>query len=249
MKNLWNKFSDNFESTILHPQLIMKTYTNEWLNYAPKYLKGELIDIGCGRMQYKSKILEYIDSYTGLDHPEVSKIYKKEIKVDIEADAHSIPVKNRSFDSVLMLQTLEYMQNPQKVLSEISRILKRGGILILTSPFMYPIHDYPFDRSRFTDIQLKTMLENEKFKIIKIIAQGGFIEFWIQSFLVFWFKTIKGLLKTRRIVKIVGIAMLIPSPFLTVFGNIIALTLGKLTIFSKANKDFILNYLVIAKKT
>lgn len=248
MKNLWNIFSDYFELSILHPQFIMKSYTNQWLSHAPKYLNGELIDIGCGRMQYKQKVLKYVDSYTGLDYPTTHKFYTTQEKPDIIADAHAIPAKNKSYDSALMLQALEYMEDPQKVFSEISRILKRDGVLIFTSPFLYPIHDYPFDRYRFTDTQLKSMLKNEGFKIIKIIPQGGFSKFWIQSFLVFWFKTIKGLIKIKGIGKIVGIIILAPSIFITIFANIIAVTLAKLTKFSKADKDFMLNYLIIAKK-
>jgi ubiquinone/menaquinone biosynthesis C-methylase UbiE len=241
MKKLWNKFSDSFELTILHPQFIMKTHTNSWIKYSPKYLKGNLIDIGCGRMQYKSKIKKYISSYTSLDHPNISKLYKKGEKVDIIADAHKIPVKDKTYDSALMLQVLEYMENPPKVLSEVSRIMKKNSYLILTCPFLYPIHDYPFDRYRFTDIELKDLLQKEKFKVTKIIAQGGFIEFWIQSFLVYWFKTAKNL-------KFVGILMLVPAPFMIILGNISAILLKRISAISKVDKNFTLNYLVIARK-
>ena len=54
MKNLWESFTDKYESTIIHPQFIVLTLIRDEMKKQKKYIKNKtLIDIGCGRMPYK----------------------------------------------------------------------------------------------------------------------------------------------------------------------------------------------------
>src|SRR5260221_2973003 len=187
MKNLWNKFTDKFGNTIFHPQFIILSYTRESVNEILKYSKKkDLIDIGCGRMPYRKQLETKTRSYIGVDHPKVSQLYSPETKPEILCDiTKKIPVKNNIFDIAIMLEVLEYLENPKKTFSEIHRILKPGGILILTVPFLYPLHDLPYDRNRYTDIQIKSFLAGGKLKILKLKVQGNFVSFWFQSINVF----------------------------------------------------------------
>jgi SAM-dependent methyltransferase len=66
--------------------------------------------------------------------------------VDVEmADAYEIPVDDGVFDIVLSGQCLEHVQNPFRLVAEMARVVKEGGLLILTAPWQWEIHPYPLD--------------------------------------------------------------------------------------------------------
>src|SRR5258708_6574820 len=180
MKKYWNMFTDKFGNTILHPQFIMLSYTKVAVKEIVKYSSNKiLIDIGCGRMPYRDIIEPLTKKYVGLDSPKISKLYDGKFKPDILADiTKKTSIKNKEFNIAMMLEVLEYLKNPQNAFNEISRILENNGVLIITTPFLYPLHDLPYDRNRFTNTQLKTFLTNSKFKIKKIKPQGNFLSFW-----------------------------------------------------------------------
>lgn len=251
LKDLWNKFSDKFGDTIFHPQFIMFRYTREAVRLALRYAKGNLIDIGCGNMPYRSLIEPKVKKYIGLDHPSISKLYKPKNRPEIYADiTKKLPIKNNSFDIALMLQVMEYLQNPEKAIINIKNILKPGGFLIISSPFLYPLHDIPFDRTRLTETYLKNMIEESGLKIIKIEAQGNFIAFWLQSLEVFLFKRIFNIFKQKKnLVSIIQLILLaIVSPIIIIFGNLVYLVSINCERKQKYPNYFPLNYLVVAKK-
>lgn len=81
--------------------------------------------------------------------------------------------KNRCFDTVLAIQLLEHLPEPREFFSEIHRILKSGGILILTVPLVNPVHEVPYDFLRYTSFGLVYWTQKMGFKIIKVKEQGG----------------------------------------------------------------------------
>jgi len=79
--------------------------------------------------------------------------YNNKLKdIDIVANAEKLNgiIEDDKFDIVLCLSVLEHTLNPTKLLSEAHRILKKNGILILSVPFVMPLHDCPNDYWRFT---------------------------------------------------------------------------------------------------
>lgn len=251
MKNLWNKFTDKFGGTIFHPQFIMLSYRNVAIKEILKYAKGKnLIDIGCGRMPYRKELDKIVKNYTGVDHPKISKLYDSEPKPDILCDiTKKIPVKNSTFDVAMMLEVLEYLENPTKTFHELKRILKPNGILIFTVPFLYPLHDVPYDRNRFTNTQIKTFLNNSDFKILKLKVHGDFLSFWFQSINVFLLKRVMDILKNKKTFFSLFylIFLLTLTPIIVLVSNsIFRLTKGLK--ISKYPNYFPLDYLVVATK-
>lgn len=55
-----------------------------------------------------------------------------------------------SMGTILILDTLEHVENPHRAITECYRLLKPGGFFIITSVFNYPIHNHPVDYWRFT---------------------------------------------------------------------------------------------------
>lgn len=228
MKIFWNKYTDLLGRTIFHPQFIMLSYTFEGVKAVNKLStkKKKIIDIGAGRFPYKRSLV--FKSYTSLDTQKPAEII---------SDAHRLPLKSSTYDLALMFQLLEYLKDPEQALSETFRILKRNSFLVLTSPFMYPLHDGILDRNRYSSTQLKYLLEKAKFKVIRIVPQGGFFDFWIQNLFVFWFKS-----------GLKFLPILLPAPIVVPVFNISALVLRPIGKLFAANNDFPLNYLVIARK-
>ena len=126
--------------------------------------RGKLVDIGCGSKPY-IKYFRYINDYIGVD------INKGE--ADIVANAESLPIKSNSIDIVLCNQLIEHVPEPDKIIGEIHRILKEGGILILTAPQMGRLHGEPNDYYRYTKWGLKYLLKKNNMKIELIEPHGG----------------------------------------------------------------------------
>jgi SAM-dependent methyltransferase len=80
--------------------------------------------------------------------------------VDIILDLHNVDLPSQSVGSVLILDTLEHVEYPRRALEEVQRILKPGGILIMSSVMDYPIHDSPSDYWRFTPGGFQSLLKD-----------------------------------------------------------------------------------------
>jgi len=77
-------------------------------------------------------------------------------------------------DTVTLFQVLEHIAEPQQLLDEVYRILKPGGRLIITVPFMWHIHEAPHDYYRYTRYGLEYMLRKAGFLIIQVTENTGF---------------------------------------------------------------------------
>jgi SAM-dependent methyltransferase len=145
---------------------------------ASKHFYGDLLDIGCGEMQYKELIESNVKltSYTGMDIE--NPIYQKEIQPDVFWDGKEIPLKENSYDSAILIEVLEHVPEPQEVLDEISRVLKEGGKLLITVPFLWNLHDTPNDEFRYTPFSLARFIEKAGFEVIEMKRFGG----WHGSF-------------------------------------------------------------------
>ncbi|MBI4127241.1 class I SAM-dependent methyltransferase [Candidatus Peregrinibacteria bacterium] len=97
-------------------------------------------------------------------------------KPDIVADAHDMHMlKDGEFETILCTEMLEHLYNPFKGIEEMARVLKPGGKLILTTRFVYPIHESPNDYFRFTKYGLQKLLE-PYFTQMEIEEEAGTIE-------------------------------------------------------------------------
>lgn len=80
--------------------------------------------------------------------------------IDARANAIELPFPDEVFSVVVCTEVLEHTQTPELVLSELRRILKPGGKLLLSVPFAYPIHYAPTDYYRFTRFGLNHLLSD-----------------------------------------------------------------------------------------
>ena len=140
---------------------------------APQF-KGELLDVGCGKMPYKKFLLDgnYITSYTGLDI-ETALVYEEGVKPDHTWDGISMPFPDNSFDTLMATEVLEHCPDPSRIVLEMKRVLKPGGLLFLTVPFMWYLHETPHDEYRYTPFALQRILEGSGLEEVQLKAHGG----------------------------------------------------------------------------
>lgn len=144
------------------------------LNVSLPLYKGVLLDFGCGKMPYKKFILDNskVEHYVGLDIEGAIK-YDDKIKPDITWNSITMPFEDNSFDTAFGTEVLEHCSNPEILLKEVLRVLKYEGYVFGTVPYLWPIHEAPFDEYRYTPFSLQRHLLNSGFTNIKISATGG----------------------------------------------------------------------------
>jgi len=152
------------------------------LEESKDYMKGITLDIGGGRRRGNFK--EPIGvSWVVLDS-------SPERCPHIWGDAQNIPLRADSVDCVKCTELLEHVEYPEKVIGEISRVLRPGGTLILSIPFIFNIHADPYDYQRFTDQKLIRMLGDD-FNILTVKKQGLY-------FTVLAYMIKQGILNSKR---------------------------------------------------
>ena len=142
--------------------------------------KGRVIDLGCGTAPYKEDILTVADEYIGVDW---EKSYHNTSKVDVQADlTKRLPFDDEYADTVVSFQVMEHLPEPSFFLSECYRILKSEGNLFITVPFMWHVHEAPYDYYRYTRYGLEYLLKKNGFVDIDIKENTGFWQMWILKF-------------------------------------------------------------------
>jgi len=208
---------------------------DKFLEKYSKYIRGHLVDLGCGEAPYKEYFLQFADKYTGVDWPNTFH----NLKADVISDLNKkIELPDSIADTVISLSVMEHLCEPQIFLNEAYRILKPLGVIILQVPWQWWVHEAPYDYFRFTPYGLKYMFEKAGFVDIKVEATTGFFTMWILKINYFSLRFIKGPKPLRWLIKSILI------PYWTI-GQVLAPYLDKL------DKNWSLEtagYFVIARK-
>jgi len=178
----------------------MKKITRKNLEkFLKKYATDKkILDVGSGGSSYE----RFFPNRLSVD-------IDPERKPDIVADAQNLPFQNEEFDFVLCTEMLEHTENPFAVEKELHRVLKVGGTLLLTTRFVYPLHDTPHDYWRFT-----------KYGLLKIFREWELVEIIAETSS---FSTIAALLQRiqfQSILKANKLSKLLMQLFIVLFDNL-----------------------------
>lgn len=151
--------------TPLHPQWFVSDDQDQRLRHLHR-LSGDVLDIGCSDKALAAHLPDGC-RYLGLDYYTTARtIYGT--RPDVYGDACNVPLRGDCMDAVMLFEVLEHVPDPDAALAEISRVLRPGGVLLLSVPFMYPIHNAPFDFHRFTRHALMRSLQEHDFEVESI---------------------------------------------------------------------------------
>jgi SAM-dependent methyltransferase len=127
--------------------------------------KTKILNVGGGPIRYS-------------DH-EITMNLEEFHNVDLVSDAHNIPFKDDSFDTVFSIAVLEHVPEPNKVIEEMIRTLKPGGYMYAEVPFIYFFHGYPNDYQRYTQEGIRYLFRD--LKDVEIGITEGSVSSVLQS--------------------------------------------------------------------
>jgi glycosyltransferase involved in cell wall biosynthesis len=194
-----NSFRDDHESGINWLKSFFKQfpllYYSIWHVFCPvlmvvnsprkikKYLKSgsSVLDVGSGPERLGNEFIN-VDIFP---FPEV----------DVVADATRLPFKDESFEGVVSEAVLEHVSNPETAAQEMMLVLKKGGYLYVSIPFIQPYHASPDDFNRWTRSGLKHLFKD--LEVVELGVRSGpisallvFFAYWLGVLLSFGSKKI-----------------------------------------------------------
>lgn len=125
---------------------------------------ARVLDVGCGEQPYKSLLG---DRLLGVNLDAI------DADPDVVADGLRLPFRPGCFRAVVCTQVIEHVTDPARLLREIGRCLAPGGLLLLSGPMYWPLHEEPYDFWRFTRHGFKRILEDTGFDLVEIRDDGG----------------------------------------------------------------------------
>lgn len=159
-----------------HNWLVHKLLWESLCDVIPKYVNGVVFDLGCGRKPYANLLSPYANRYLTFDY----SIRDPSKPPQAIMDAHSLGLAEATADTVVLTEVLEHLPNPKQAIREICRVLKPGGIFLLTTPFIWHVHEAPHDYYRYTRFGLSYLLESEGFEVTEVKETSGFIATFFQ---------------------------------------------------------------------
>lgn len=144
---------------------------------------GLLLDVGVSEAPYRELFTPYITRYIGLEHPpsildkqpEMWSILERvKQSVSVFGDGNRLPFRSGSLDTVLSTEVLEHVPRPELLVREMARVVKPGGKVLVTVPFIQPLHELPSDYFRFTPSSLRVFAEDAGLEVLSLTPRGNF---------------------------------------------------------------------------
>jgi SAM-dependent methyltransferase len=162
-----------------------------WVEDQLKKLPGGavILDAGAGEQQYRKfcSHLNYISqdfaAYNPLSNEHGLQVDSWDYgKLDIISDITNIPKPDAYFDAILCTEVFEHIPDPIAAIKEFSRLLKPGGVLIVTAPFCSMTHFAPFHFSTgFNKYYYEVNFPAYGFKILELTPNGNYFTYLAQE--------------------------------------------------------------------
>ena len=124
------------------------------------------MDIGAGDYNRYGHLIKFSEH--------IKMDVKEGVNVDVVGSAENIPFPDSTFDGIISTQVFEHLKNPPRVASEIARVLRPGGIFLVTVPQAAELHEEPNDFWRYTKFGIKELFEKHGLVMVEIDQRGGF---------------------------------------------------------------------------
>lgn len=132
---------------------------------------AQILDAGAGEGQYRNAFIKH--RYTGIDLA-VGDTRWDYSRLDVLGDLERLPFRDSCFDAAVNIVTLEHVRRPEAVLSEIARVLRQKGRLLLAVPHEWEVHQHPNDYFRYTAFGVAHLADAAGFAVVSIAPAGGY---------------------------------------------------------------------------
>ena len=236
LKKLYNKslFQPTLLGLFFNPFFIIRRGLYKGISQFSGHLHGKLLDFGCGSKPYKA--LFAVTEYVGTDI-EVSGHDHRNEEIDVYYDGKTLPFANESFDSIFSSEVFEHVFNLSEILDELHRVLRPGGCMLLTVPFVWDEHEIPYDFARYTSFGLKHILQEKGFVVVREKKTTTYVSTLCQMWAAYVYQHIFPKNKAVRI----ALTPLIITP-ITVCGLLFSAILPK-------NMNFFHNNVMVVQKS
>lgn len=150
---------------LINPYFLIRSRLWLEIEKVAPLIEGRVLDFGCGSKPYQS-LFTSASSYVG---------------VDIYWDGINLPFPDDSFDAVVAFEVFEHVFQAVDTLKELKRVLRPGGNLVISTPFMFGEHEAPFDFFRYTSFGILRLVQSLGFEAITLKKTGNFCLVLAQS--------------------------------------------------------------------
>ncbi|MGE0200599.1 MAG: methyltransferase domain-containing protein [Candidatus Melainabacteria bacterium] len=119
-----------------------------------------ILNLGCGVRRLKPRASQRV----------IHLDYEPYAHLEVVGDAHFLPFTDASLDAVVCETMLEHVPEPERVIAEMTRVLKPGGRVFVLMPFMFGFHAAPNDFERYTHKGLLFRMRGFACEQLKVIA-------------------------------------------------------------------------------
>ena len=125
---------------------------------------GLVLDAGSG---FKSTVYEHVVNLEVVGYP----------STDVLGVGEHLPFANGSFDAALSMNVLEHVRDPFRCASELARVVRPGGKLYASAPFLQPYHGYPHHYYNMTASGLENLFDT-KFRVEQLTTPESALPIW-----------------------------------------------------------------------
>jgi SAM-dependent methyltransferase len=145
---------------------------------------GTIVDIGCGNCPFEHLVDTSKAHYIGVDVEDANKWDYQNAKI-ITYDGQHLPFATGSIDHFICTEVLEHVADPHELIADMHRVLKPGGVGIITIPWSARFHYKPYDYHRYTPSTLQQLFA--RFSQIDIQHRGTDINVIVNKSIVLYF--------------------------------------------------------------
>lgn len=166
----WKRSEIALRRTPFHPQWLAYQFKRQQTQWVQQNASGCVLNVGSGHGDIEDT-LDHVSHIVSLDYPETgANLYRS--RPDVWGDAQHLPFGDNSIDTVLLLDVLEHVDDDLRALDEVCRVIRANGQLLLSIPFLYPLHDEPHDYRRLTEHAIRNHLQSRGLVIASCAAVG-----------------------------------------------------------------------------
>jgi hypothetical protein len=128
---------------------------------------GPVIDAGCGEQPFRALIEGHARQYVGMD-----AVQNSSRSVAVLSDLESVPATGPRYPVVLCTEVLEHVADIDRSFDGLRHLTAPGGCVVLTVPFIFPVHMEPFDFRRLTEYGIARLAADHGFDVVSFERLG-----------------------------------------------------------------------------